>query len=519
MNDARAVVPDGRVYIDKGDIVAVKAAGDPAPDGFVGAPVLTTGGTVYPGLIELHNHLSYDVLPAWTVPKAFTNRGQWDNRPDYRENVTGPMAVLGRHAGFIEAIVRYVEAKCLVAGTTTSQGLTLTSNQSIIHHYRGIVRNVEQTADPVLPNADTRVADVDPGSAAAFLTRLESVSTLLLHLSEGVDDVARQRFERLKISGRKWAITPALAGIHCAGLQRTDFDKMARRGGQMVWSPFSNLLLYGATARIAQAKRAGMLIALGSDWSPSGSKNLLGELKIARIVNASLRQPFASDELVAMATINPARILKWDHAIGTVEATKRADLIVIEGTGPDDYNHLIGATEADVSLVVINGIPRCGLPKHMAAVGTPSETVTIAGRPTALDLAQATEDPVVAALPLADATARLREGMSRLPDLAAELDHPQLGAALVGVQGPGGQRWVLELDHNPEHRHGRADPALALSADLTAGGAPLSTIVKPMELDALTMVDDATFFTRLAEQPALDPKLAKALAEAYGVEM
>ena len=49
----------------------------------------------------------------------------------------------------------------------------------------------------------------------------------------------------------------------------------------MVWSPLSNLLLYGATARVDAAKRAGVRIGLGSDWSPSGSKNLLGELKVA----------------------------------------------------------------------------------------------------------------------------------------------------------------------------------------------------------------------------------------------
>ena len=43
-------------------------------------------------------------------------------------------------------------------------------------------------------------------------------------------------------------------------------------GGRMVWSPFSNLLLYGRTADIARAKQEGVLMALGSDWSPTGSK-------------------------------------------------------------------------------------------------------------------------------------------------------------------------------------------------------------------------------------------------------
>jgi cytosine/adenosine deaminase-related metal-dependent hydrolase len=40
----------------------------------------------------------------------------------------------------------------------------------------------------------------------------------------------------------------------------------------IVWSPLSNLLLYGKTTDVAAARTAGLTIALGSGWSPSGSK-------------------------------------------------------------------------------------------------------------------------------------------------------------------------------------------------------------------------------------------------------
>jgi hypothetical protein len=43
-------------------------------------------------------------------------------------------------------------------------------------------------------------------------------------------------------------------------------------GMGLIWSPFSNLLLYGETANIASAKSAKVTIALGSDWTPTGSK-------------------------------------------------------------------------------------------------------------------------------------------------------------------------------------------------------------------------------------------------------
>ena len=89
----------------------------------------------------------------------------------------------------------------------------------------------------------------------------------------------------------------------------------------MVWSPLSNLLLYGETADVAEARtRRACRSALGPDWSPSGSKNLLGELKVARLVNSLERQPRSRDyDLLALATRNPAKILRWDKAVGTVE--------------------------------------------------------------------------------------------------------------------------------------------------------------------------------------------------------
>ncbi len=89
MDDQFQVLPRGRVYIEKGVIRAVQEADAPAPPGFESARVVATEGTMYPGLIELHNHLSYNVLRLWAVPKKFTNRDQWGRIPDYGKLVTG----------------------------------------------------------------------------------------------------------------------------------------------------------------------------------------------------------------------------------------------------------------------------------------------------------------------------------------------------------------------------------------------------------------------------------------------
>ena len=198
MDDAFEVLPNSIVYVDKGRIVAIQNRAQPAPEGFEAVDLVETGGTLFPGLIELHNHLSYNALPLWApVPKLFEHRGQWPNHKDYRPMISGPMTVIGEYRdasgqpALLPALVRYVECKCLLGGVTTSQGVRLASNAGIQRFYRGIVRNVEQTDDPELPEAQGRIPDLDAKDAKRFLTRLEREdSCFLLHLSEGVTDPA-----------------------------------------------------------------------------------------------------------------------------------------------------------------------------------------------------------------------------------------------------------------------------------------------------------------------------------------
>ena len=69
---------------------------------------------------------------------------------------------------------------------------------------------------------------------------------------------------------------------------------------------------------------------------------------------------FTPRELVAMATINPARMLKWDAAVGSIEPGKRADMVVVDGRSGDPYEHLLKARESAITLVVVDGRPATG---------------------------------------------------------------------------------------------------------------------------------------------------------------
>jgi 5-methylthioadenosine/S-adenosylhomocysteine deaminase len=535
MNAAFEVIPRARVYVDAGRIVAVAPAGAPPPAGLEDVPVVRTGGTIYPGLIELHNHLSYNALPLWALTERFSNRGQWGGRPIYRQLVSRPAAILGGTDGLVQAVVRYVEVKCLVSGVTTTQGISLASNSGIRRFYKGVVRNVEQTDDPQLPEAATRIADLSAGDATSFLQKLrQEDSLLLLHLSEGVDESARRHFLALQIDPDEWAITGTLGGIHCCGLRDDDYATYAAHGGSMVWSPFSNLLLYGGTADFGRARREGVLMALGSDWSPTGSKNLLAEMKVARIVSEEAGGVFSDREIVAMATINAARMLKWDGALGSIEPGKRADLLVVDNQRGDPYDRLLDARETSVTLVVIEGVPRYGAAGLMSKFAGAVETLRVGQSARALNLKEAAADPIVGAVSLADAIERLADGLRRLPELDTTTRGGPGGARSVGAVGAGAvaasaaatrgargdERWFLELDHaQSDGSLVRLKPPLGLGesrGDVSTMAAQPPMPLVSLELDPLTVVDDRRFAGLVAGQPNLPARLKRDLPRLYG---
>jgi len=506
------VLERGTVYVDGGRIAAVLPTGASPPPGFQDAPVIGTRGTIYPGLIDLHNHLSYDALTPWSVPEKYTNRDQWGRHPDYRRLISGPMTVLGKTPGYVEAVVRYVECKCLLGGVTTSQGIALFSNQGIARYYQGIVRNVEETGDDDLPDAATRISDVEADDVEAFFGRLRNSSCLLLHLSEGTDEAARAHFGALRRADGSWAITPALAGIHSAALEPEDFRVLGENGGAMVWSPMSNLLLYGETADVGAARESGVRIGLGSDWSPSGSKNLLGELKVARLVAAERGLGLSDRELVAMATRDAAGILGWGGALGSVEVGKRADLLVLYGRSGDPYARLLESRETAIGLVIVDGVPRVGNERLMGPLGSGdlgTERWRVGSAERVLNLAQESANPVVGAIKLGDARDRLRDGLRRLPELARRLEEaaPQaLTEAAVGA----GTGWVLLLEHeeppgfalrrHPAPGAAAATPRITEVQAEAQAARPLSQLLGPLALDPLTVADDGSFLERLGGQ-------------------
>ena len=527
MDPKSTVVMDGAVWVADAAIAAITKRGDPAPDGFDGVTPLETGGTVFPGLIELHNHIAYNALPLWQVPKLYTNRDQWGNTPAYQQLVTGPMKTIGEATELLPALVRYVECKALVGGVTTTQGIALFSAPGLRRYYRGIVRNIEETGDKLLPEAGSRIADVDASNPQAFLAEIEKKTCFLLHLSEGTDAAAHAHFQALQLPGNKWAIAPSLAGIHCVALAPADFKVMAGSSASMVWSPFSNLLLYGQTANVAAAVSAGapskpFKIGLGSDWSPSGSKSLFGELKVARVYSQNNGNVFGDEQIVRLATSAGAEILSWDKVVGSLEVGKRADLVVV--AGQNDASPLAPLFEGDeraVQLVAINGTPRYGTPAMLVADGPGLEKFTVGGDPRVLYLTQETEDPDVAALGYGAAQARLADALENIKAIRLEQEsrHGPETLASAPLVHAGHPRLALD---EFEYTAFTQRPHLPLDGTLTgpidrpqAAAPPISSLLAPVQLDPLTVADDTAWFDTVGHEQNLPSYLVPGLRKLY----
>jgi 5-methylthioadenosine/S-adenosylhomocysteine deaminase len=360
-------IDDGAVYIGADELIAaVQKRTAPAPAGFDGARRVRTGGVIYPGLIDLHGHIAYNSLPLWSPPgraEPYTSRYQWPGDKSYEGLISDPANALGALAG--KAHLKYLETKAVVGGTTAIQGTAKTGRP-----YEGwLIRNIEhETFKTKRKTVYVSALPLRDDSAyKAQAQHLRDKLSFVYHLSEGTDPKLIEEYDKIRDED---CLAPGLAAIHCTALERPNYVEWGPQGGAVVWSPFSNLWLYRDTTDVLAARAADVRICLGADWSPSGSKNLLGELKVADLWNRThLAGELSAQEICAMATCNPADAVNWSHRLGRLKAGLHGDVLVTTDRHGDPYRNLIESLERDVLLVAINGQPFYGTTPLMRAAG------------------------------------------------------------------------------------------------------------------------------------------------------
>jgi 5-methylthioadenosine/S-adenosylhomocysteine deaminase len=408
MDDAHQVIPDANVLVRDGKIVAVWSEAPPPGVSTDGARTVSAGnrGLIFPALIDVHNHPSYDMLPLWPPPSSNaqpsvgrpTGREPYDNR--YEWNLTSPPEYLrlvrNAHAALTDVsaldlgrdVIVHAEVQAALGGESALEG---ESTGVLIRAVEGenFGRSRIEAWVPTIGNLPD-APDLAQRMAAG------TIDAWIVHLAEGVRDEDRERGDRFSsrhefdVLRSLGLLTRATVIIHGTALERSDFAAMHDARAKLVWSPTSNLLVCGRTTNVYDALAAGVTVALGTDWTPSGSPTLLDELKVADI---ALRDPrvlgrargevptLAGDVaidrlLVDMVTRNAAAALRWPE-VGSIEPGKHADLLVLRrpartptGGMPDSpYRNLIDATQRDVRLLLVDGKPVTGDPDAMRAAG------------------------------------------------------------------------------------------------------------------------------------------------------
>jgi 5-methylthioadenosine/S-adenosylhomocysteine deaminase len=377
----------GRVWLgDDGLVAAVTRRGERAPAGFDSERVVDVGDAViYPGFIDLHSHLAYNSLPLWAEADRaapYLHHDSWPGADGYQEEVSWPAWTLLDRAP--ESVLAYVQVRALAGGTTSIQGWPSVSR----HPTNALVRSVDNDAvgplrDPVLVSALTQ----DVAELTKRAGHLQQGRVFIYHCAEGQQgSIVTREFDDLGTAG---CLRPGLVAVHCSALDGSHFDRWRRSAGSsrgpvgtVVWSPFSNLWLYGTTTDVPAARADRLAVCLGSDWGPSGTKNLLGEIKVARIWSDRQGWDLTDHELVRMITSTPGDALApaWGHPTGRLVAGGLGDVVVLSRRGPDVWANLVAAREADVLLVVVGGRALYGSSALMEAAGAPPTTMVRPGR-------------------------------------------------------------------------------------------------------------------------------------------
>jgi len=400
---------NGSVLISSDTIQCVGASCADAADA-AGATVIRTHGIIMPGMIDAHNHVLFDIFDEsdWAPApgQTYQNHDEWPNDPRYgamvdtKQYLNGELAI--PDSSGVPAKIpnplgcemnKYGEMKGLVAGTTSIVGAANPLDKIC---YGSLARTIDQKPND-LADDKIQVATITPSKSTADSVCQKYVSdatdAYVIHRGEGVDEYSRSEFDKLGTLSTEVGClyAPETTVVHGTAFGEAEFKTMADHGMSLVWSPRSNVFLYGAgtdytkTTDIEMALGLGINVALAPDWSIGGSPNLLEELKFADEVdknrwNDKLLSP---ELLVQMVTINAAKALGLDAILGSLEIGKKADITVILGDVTNPYEAIVAARPSDVSFVMVNGVGLYGdeVLKEAGSKWASCEALDICGTP------------------------------------------------------------------------------------------------------------------------------------------
>jgi 5-methylthioadenosine/S-adenosylhomocysteine deaminase len=393
MDGARAIYQDGSVAI-RGD--SIVAAGPRAEiESRYRAPQVTDAQDhlVLPGFINGHTHVPMtlfrglhddvtlnDWLYKYIFPAEAKNVNEqfvrWGTRLAAAEQIRAGVTTFADMYYFEDAIAEETKAAGMrgVLGETfidfpapdnKSEAEMLAYTEKFLKRWQG---------DPLIhaapaPHSIYTCSKKTLQDAAALARKYHA--PILIHVAEmkkewedsnktnGMSPV--QYLEKIGVLG------PEIVAAHCIFVDEADRKLLAERGVGCVHNPSSNMMIASGVSPVPEMRATGIAVGLGTD-GPAGSNNdldLMEEIDLAaKLAKISKLNPLAlnAKAVVEMATIDGARALHMDKEIGSLEAGKKADLVLISLHKPnavpmyDVYAQIAYSLKAsDVDTVVIGG--------------------------------------------------------------------------------------------------------------------------------------------------------------------
>ena len=381
------------VAVRGGEILAV---GDPAAIDAAYAPkerIVRKGGVLLPGFVNTHTHAAMNLLRGISNDQPLM---EWLTKfifPAEAKNVSPAFVRAGTDLACLEMIrggtttfadMYYYESD--VASSVEKAGLravlgetwidfpvpghanleeTKTVSRAFLEKWKGHPRITAALA-PHAPYTCSR----ETLQAARALAD-EYGAPLLTHVSETQDE-QKQILEKYGKSPTAWLdeigfLGPRLTIAHGVWLSPADIELLVRRKVSLSHNPESNMKLGSGIAPVAAARKAGVVVGLGTDGS-AGSNNDLDMFDAmdfaGKLAKVSALDPTALEapELLRMATRYGAKALGLERLVGSIEPGKRADLIVVdlENTHSQPVFDLpstvvYSSRTSDVSLTVVDG--------------------------------------------------------------------------------------------------------------------------------------------------------------------
>ena len=196
---------------------------------------------------------------------------------------------------------------------------------------------------------------------------------LIIHLSEtkkeNDDAVAQRKMSPTSILDSLGVWNGRSVAAHAVWMDDEDLAILKARGVGVAHCPSSNMKLASGVARVVRMLALGIPVGLGPD-GPAGSNNdfnMFEEMDLAaklQKVTSLDPQALPASAALEMATIGGARVLGLEKEIGSIEAGKRADLIVVRldraNAVPlyDVVSQMVYSLKGgDVQDVMVNGKP------------------------------------------------------------------------------------------------------------------------------------------------------------------